>query len=655
MNAPAIAIASKPTPPERQNLEHQADYNTISSLPEVWSLAAQRFGETVALHNPYAKPEVKLTFAQMWQHIQQFAAGLQALGVSAGDRVALFSENSSRWFVADQGIMTTGAVDVVRSSQAEQEELLYILKDSEATALVVENQDTLTKLDQHLHDLPIQLVILLSDQEPDTESELNILNFPQVLEQGKNHTFQPIEQTPDTLAALVYTSGTTGKPKGVMLSHGNLLHQVTSLGAIVQLEAGDRVLSILPPWHVYERAIEYFALSQGCTLVYTTLRHVKRDLNAQHPNYFVSVPRLLESIYETVQKQLSKESARKQRLVNILFSISDRYIKARRLVNGLSLEQQQPSGFQRLWARLQCLTLVLIHALADRFIYKKIREQIGANLKQTICGGGALAQKLDDFYEIIGIEVLEGYGLTETSPVLTARRSWHNLRGSAGKPILETEIRIVDPDTRETLPQGEKGLVWARGSQIMQGYYRNPEATDKVIDAEGWFNTEDLGWLTVQEDLVLTGRAKDTIVLSNGENVEPKPIENACMRSRYIDQIVVVGQDQRSLGALIVPNFDNLQGWAEQNQYHLQLPDEESASGEETIDLNSKPVQEFFRQEINREAKNRPGYNPNDRIGVFRLISEPFSQENGMLTQTLKVKRHIVREQYSDLIDEMFA
>lgn len=653
MNSPSLVTAAQPTPRERQNLERQPDYGTANSLPEVWALAAERFGDIVALQNPHAKPTVSLTYAQMWEQIQQFAAGLQALGVQAEERVALFSENSPRWFIADQGCMTAGAVDAVRSSQADAEELLYILSNSEARSLIVENRDTLNKLRDRIGDLPIQQAILLSDEEPEDNPDLPTFNFPQVL--AKGDSLQPVEQSRDTLATLLYTSGTTGKPKGVMLSHGNLLHQVDTLGAIVQPQPGDRVLSILPTWHVYERAAEYFILSRGTTLVYTTLRHVKSDLKDQEPRYFVSVPRLLESIHDGIQKQFRKESATRQRLIDFLFATSERYVEARRIVEGLSLEYQHPSTFQRLKARSQTLALGPIHALGDRIVYQKIRDQIGPQLKQTICGGGALAMRLDTFYEIIGIEVLEGYGLTETSPVLTARRPWDNLRGSAGKPIPGTEIRIAHPETRETLPQGEKGLVLARGPQIMQGYYRNPDATDKAIDSEGWFNTEDLGWLTVQQDLILTGRAKDTIVLSNGENVEPQPIESACLRSPYIDQIVVVGQDKRSLGALIVPDRDNLQQWATEHQYQLQLPDTEAAGEGETIDLNSKPVQELFRQELNREVRNRPGYSANDRIGVFRVILEPFSVENGMLTQTLKIKRPVVMERYGDAIEAMYG
>jgi long-chain acyl-CoA synthetase len=582
-----------------------------------------------------------MTYIELWEQIQQFAAGLQSLGVSLRAKVGLFSENNLRWLIADQGIMVAGAVDAVRSSQASQDELIYILRNSEATALVVENQATLNKLVEQIHDLPIKLAIVLSDEEVETHPGLKVLNFSQIMEIGSNQTFSPVEQTRESLATLVYTSGTTGQPKATMLSHGNLLHQVSSLAVVVQLEAGDRVLSILPTWHIYERVIEYFAFSQGCTLIYTNLRHFKQDLKVQKPQYFVSVPRLLESIHDEVHKQFRQESAQKRRLINYMLAMSDRYIRARRIVHRLSLEQQNPSMWQRQRARTQTAILWPIHALADRLIYKKVREQIGAELKQTICGGGSLSPSLETFYEIIGIEVLVGYGLTETAAALTTRRPEHNLRGSAGIPIPGTEIWIVDPKTRKTLPQGEKGLVLARGPQIMQGYYHNPEATNKAINPKGWFNTEDLGFLTAQQDLVLTGREKDTIVLSNGENVEPEPIENACLRSDYIDQIVVVGQDRRSLGALIVPNWDNLEEWAE-NQ-GLQL------------NLDSQPVQNLFRQELDREVRNRPGYSSNDRIVPFRLISEPFSQENGMLTQTLKIKRHVVTERYSDLINEMFA
>lgn len=188
----------------------------------------------------------------------------------------------------------------------------------------------------------------------------------------------------------------------------------------------------------------------------------------------------------------------------------------------------------------------------------------------------------------------------------------------------------------------------------MKGYFENPEATAKAIDEDGWFDTGDLGWLTRQNDLVLTGRAKDTIVLSNGENIEPQPIEDACVRSPYIDQMVLVGQDQKALGALIVPNFEALQKWADGQNLKLKLPDSESANDSQALDLDSEPVRDLFRKELNREVKNRPSYRADDRIGPFRLISEPFTMENGMLTQTLKIRRPVVMERYRDMIDAMY-
>ncbi|MDR9404742.1 MAG: AMP-binding protein, partial [Halothece sp. Uz-M2-17] len=268
----------------------------------------------------------------------------------------------------------------------------------------------------------------------------------------------------------------------------------------------------------------------------------------------------------------------------------------------------------------------------------------------VISGGGALAKHIDDFYEVIGIPLLVGYGLTETSPVTHARRLYHNLRGSSGPAIPETETKIVDPETKKSLPDGEKGLVMIRGTQVMQGYYKKPEATAKAIDEEGWFDTGDLGWITPTGDLVLTGRAKDTIVLSNGENIEPQPLENACLRSIYIDQIMVVGQDQRCLGALIVPNVEVLQQWSQDHDLNLDF-----SEGKLGDTLADSQIQKLFRDELNREVKNRPGYRIDDRIGVFKLILEPFSVDNGMMTQTLKIKRPVVYEHYQDMIDGMFA
>ncbi|QEI42319.1 Long-chain-fatty-acid--CoA ligase FadD15 [Dolichospermum sp. UHCC 0315A] len=638
---------------ERESLALQSlvDYTNVESLPEIWTLAARKFGNIVALHNPHSKPEVKITYSQLSGQIQQFAAGLQTLGINInnsdtlpyGERVSLIADNSPRWFIADQGIMTAGAVNAVRSAQAEREELLYIISHSGSTALVIEDLKTLNKLGESLNELPIKLVVLLSDEAPPTERNFPVVNFSQLLDIGSNNTLIATKQSSESLATLIYTSGTTGKPKGVMLSHKNLLHQVKNLGTVVQPKKGDIALSILPTWHSYERSGEYFLLSQGCTQIYTNLRSVKGDLKKFKPNYMIAVPRLWESIYEGVQKQFREQPAKKQSLVKFLLETSQKYIEARRICQGLSLNHIHASFIERSQAKITELGLLLFHALGEKLVYAKVREATGGKIKHVISGGGALPAYIDNFFEIVGVEILQGYGLTETSPVTNARRPWRNLRGSSGQPIPGTEVKIVNPETRQPLPVGERGLVLLKGPQIMQGYYQNPEATTKAIDTEGWFDSGDLGWVTPENDLVLTGRAKDTIVLTNGENIEPQPIEDACLRSPYIDQIMLVGQDQRSIGALIVPNLEALEKWAE------------TQNNSQKIDLESKIVQDLFRQELNREVQNRPSYRADDRVGPFKLIEEQFSIENGLMTQTLKIRRHVVMSRYCDIINAMFA
>ncbi len=637
---------------ERANLQQVTLYDSVQSLPEIWPLAAKHFGQITALHDPHITPEVKFTYEQLNQQIQKFAAGLQALGVvstengtSLPPRVALFADNSPRWMIADQGIIMAGGADVVRSGTADIEELIYILQDSGSISLVVENLALLQKLSDRLQDLPIHLIILLSEEDPNSDENLPVVKFSQVIATGEERPLKPTNQNLETLATLLYTSGTTGKPKGVMLTHGNLLYQINNIGAILQPQPGECTLNILPTWHTFGRTGEYFFLSQGCTQIYTTKRYLKKDFQEYKPHYVISVPRVWELIYEGVQKQLREQPANTQKLAKFFLGISQQYITARRISQGLVLELDQPSQSQKLLATLKSWLLLPLHTVGEKIVYQKIRQATGGRLKFAVSGGGSLAMHLENFFEIVGIGLLVGYGLTETSPVLTARHHWENLRGSAGRPIPGAEIKIVDPESGKTLPPGEKGVVLARGPQIMVGYYQNPEATKKAIDSEGWFNTGDIGWMTPRNDLVLTGRAKDTIVLTNGENIEPQPIEDACARSQYIDQIMLVGQDQKFLGALIVPNIEAVEEWAAQSN---------PSESEPQINWESQEVQELFRQELNREVKNRPGYRPDDRVGPFRLILEPFTIENGMTTQTMKIKRPVVTEHYRDMINRMF-
>ncbi len=649
---------------EEYEMTGLVDYSEVKSLSEIWEIAANKFGDVTALIDPHSKPSTTLTYSQLHYQIQQFAAGIQALGIPQNSdenippRVALFADNSHLWMIADQGIMMAGAADAVRSSAADREELLYILEHSGSIGLVVENIKTLNKLAPEIYNssnILLQWIVLLSEEEAseskniqDSQTDIRIINFSQLIQLATNFKFQPSESNPQKLATLMYTSGTTGKPKGVMLNHSNLIHQISTLTALIQPNVGDKTLSILPTWHSLGRVGEYYTMSQGCTQVYTNRRYFKQDLQEYKPQYIMGVPRLWESIYEGIQKSFRDKSPRMQKLINNFLKMSGRYIKAVRTWKKLDLENLNPTTAEIINAWKTTILLAPLHFLGENIVYKKIQQATGGNIKQLICGGGSLAKHLEDFFEIVGIEILVGYGLTETSPVLSARRYYRNLRGSSGKPIPGTQIKIVDLETRETLPNNAKGLVMAKGEQLMQGYYLNPEATRKAIDSERWFDTGDIGWLTTENQLVLTGRAKDTIVLTNGENIEPQPIENACLRSPYIDQIMIVGQDQKSLGALIIPNIEALEAWV-LNQNH------KIANSDINANLNHQIIRDLFREELNREVRNRGGYRRDDEIIVFELIPEPFTIENGLLTQTLKVRRNVVMERYRNTIVNLFS
>ena len=626
---------------EKNNWAKSIQYDDVSGIPEVWSVVAEKYGNHLALHDPHTTPETKYTYAELASAIEQFAVGLQTLGIGYKDKVALFSENRPRWMVADQGIMTAGAIDAVRGANADKAELMFILEHSDSVGLIVQDITTLSKLGADLAPLGLRCIILLTDEAAEIDVDLGgakLLNFSEVMKLGAEASLRPVTRSRDDIATLMYTSGTSGMPKGVMLSQGNLLSQIRGASSVVNVGPEQKVMSILPIWHSYERSFEYFTLSQGVTQIYTNIRSVKKDLKEHSPQYMVAVPRLWESIYEGVQKQFREQPEGKQKLVNFFVTKSQEYIKARRVVEGLNLDQLESSGGQKLAARLKMAYLWPLHQLGDRIVYSKVRQALGGKVDYLVSGGGSIADYLEDFYELAGIQILGGYGLTETSPITHVRRPWRNLRGADGQPVPSTEALIVNLETRQPVPNGTTGLVLLRGPQVMQGYYKNEAATAKAIDSEGWFDTGDLGQITDAGDLIITGRAKDTIVLTNGENIEPTPIENACLRSPYVDQIMLVGQDQKFIGALIVPNREALEKRVGSN-----------------IDLNSAEVQNLFKKELKREVSNRPGYRADDQIRSFALLEDPFTVENGLLTQTLKVKRNQVSDRYQETIAALFT
>ncbi|WP_017325478.1 long-chain fatty acid--CoA ligase [Synechococcus sp. PCC 7336] len=637
-----------------------------TALGDVWYQNVRQYADRLALWAPHLEPPVKLTYRQMCEQICCFASGLQAVGVKVGDRVALIADNSPRWLIADRGSLMAGTVNVPRSSSAPETELDYILEHSGSSVAILEDRATLERLHPSLKRLGIRTTILLSDQ-----THPSCLSYPDLMARGASREFDPPALERSQLATIIYTSGTTGRPKGVMLSHGNFMHQVEAIGLAVQPQPGERFLSILPTWHSYERSGEYFLLSRGCELVYTTRRSIKQDLKTYAPHYMVAVPRIWETVYEGVQRQFREKSPLLQKVIFFCLGASERWVRLGRALHNRSLDRDPLTPLQALAARLQRALLTPIHALGNLLVYQKVRQAVGPNFRFAISGGGALADHLETFYEIVGIDILVGYGLTETSPVLTVRPLEHNVRGTSGLPLKETEVQICDPDTLVPLPRAStlsaakqrKGIVRARGPQIMLGYYRNPEATAKVLDAEGWFNTGDLGWLAPDGQIVLTGRAKDTIVLTSGENIEPQPLENACARSPWVDQIVVVGQDQKRLAALVYPNLLQVAqsfGTAIAPQLRQLTQSDDPAhwlERPEAIELlTSQPaVRAAVLSDLQQRLKQRPGYRPDEQLGDFRFVPEPFSIENGLMTQTYKIRRNRVVERYAREISELYG
>ena len=639
---------------DRRALAQHTDWSGLSGIEQLWPQLEALYGDAVALEAPHADQPVTLTYGQLRAGIDQAAAGFAALGVRPGDVVALFAENGPRWLLADQGLMRAGAADAVRGSSAPVEELRYILRDSGAMGLVVESAALLQKLALGSEQLGrLRFVVLLEGERGLAAPVVPCYRWTDLMDRGEaalktSGGFPPAPADPARTATILYTSGTTGEPKGVPLTHANLLHQLRTLGVAVQPAPGDRVLSVLPIWHAYERAAEYFLFSCGCRQTYTTLKQLRGDLQKVRPQYLISVPRLWEALLSGFEDALASMPASRQGLLRGALANSRRYGLRRRQALDLTLAPEPPLG--RAVAGVKAALRWPLHGLASALLWPKVRQQlVGGALRTAISGGGALALHVDGFFEAIGIELLVGYGLTETSPVLTCRRRWTNRRGSAGQPLPDTAIKIVDPEIRAPLAIGERGLVLARGPQVMGGYFHKPEASAKVLDADGWFDTGDLGQLMADGSLVLTGRAKDTIVLSSGENIEPGPLEDCLVACTLVEQVMLVGHDRKSLGALVVPKLEALQGYVRELGLAepAALPDGSPAGADPAL-------LKAFTSRLNRRLAARPGARGDERLAGVALV-EPFSIDNGLLTQTLKQRRDRIANRDAAAIEAIYA
>ncbi|KAL6774385.1 LCL1 [Auxenochlorella protothecoides x Auxenochlorella symbiontica] len=654
-----VQYSPAPQPLERTTSSRKPSLRVTeaASLPDLWQQLSEVHGDAVAFVDPHQQPVSSITFREFSETIDRFAAGLQSLGLEKGERVALFSEGSSRWMVADQGIMAAGGVDAVRGTANPVEELEQIVLSSQASGLVIQDASSLAALLPRLCEGVPQrqlkfVVQLWGDVAEEARAALpcSVLSYAELLARGAETSLQRVDLTEDDLATLVYTSGTTGNPRGVMLTHGNLLYQLRSFPTLLELKAGESTLNLLPPWHIYQRTCQYYIASCGCRQVFTSVRHFRDDLQRHPPTYFVCVPLVLETLYSRVKHMLTRASLVRRTLATSLLAAALAYTRARRVVNKESLAYGCTGTPLLAFARAWLLTMLLapLNWLAQKLVVSKVRAGLGVS-RGIVSGGGSLAAHLDDFYEAIGIPVLNGWGLTETSPVLACRSmtTGPNIRGSVGRPLPGTRVRVVDPGTREEVPDGTQGLLLASGPGLMSGYWNDALGTAAVVlESQGqrWFDTGDLGWKVPEAGgaaagaLVLTGRAKDTIVLSNGENVQPQSLEDAICTSPYITFAVLVGDGHRALGALLVPNRDTLG----------EVPGAIDDSGA----LDVKLVTSLLKAEVTKACVGRA---PWEKVHAVHVLQDPFSMDDGTLTRTMKPCRPKIRIKYASEVKSLEA
>lgn len=628
-----------------------------STLTEVYSRAADRYGDRPAFLSRDASGRfVPTSFRELYEAGLNLATSLAALGVSARDHVAIISDNRLEWIICDYGILLAGAADVPRGTDITEGELVYILSHADARVVFVENLTTLAKLQScHPKLRHIRKIILMSSGG---EAPKGVLRLDDLLAEGarlraagdRTAEERAAAVSPDDLFTIIYTSGTTGTPKGVQLTHANMCSQTANLP--FDLKPGDRALSILPVWHSYERIFEMVAISMGVATYYTSLRAIGEDLRVVKPTVMASAPRLWESLYQKILANVKSANPVRRALFHAAYASTRRAKRAQRFFLGQDLDTRGRTLAESLplaaGHALAWLAAVVPSRLLDGIVLSKMRAIVGGNFRGTISGGGALQPHVDEFFNFIGIPVLEGYGMTETSPVL-AVRTWKNLViGTVGRPYPQTEIRIVDLESGEVLypnvlrrgrGRGLRGEIHVRGPQVMRGYYKDPEGTARVLK-DGWMNTGDIGMITFNNCLKILGRSKDTIVLLSGENVEPVPIEGRLVESPLIEQCMVVGQDQKSLGALIVPAPDGFR------RAGLVVADREEL-------LFREDAHRLVDAEVRRLIGADTGFKPFERIVVWRFVPKAF-EVGDELTNTYKIKRHVIGDRYAGLIGEMF-
>lgn len=588
--------------------------STAATLNDWFSMAVERFSSNPALNVKIDGKWKTYTYFELSALVDRFARGLLSVGLKQGDRIALLSENRPEWVVTDLAVLSIGAVVVPIYPTLPAGQVRHILRDSGAVAIVVSDDKQLQKSKIAAQECPeLQQTVVV-----EAKSKLDgVLSFDELVSAGDVDISlvtalaeRRSSVHKEDLASLVYTSGTTGDPKGVMLTHANIMAAVSGARDAFDLIPGqERFLSFLPLCHVYERIVNYFCLGIGANTYYAeSIFKVHDNMVEVHPTIMQSVPRLFESIYDRVVDVVSKAPVNKQRLFRWALDTGRRYSEV--AYTGKTVP----------------LSLSVFQLVADKLVLSKLREKLGGKVRGFISGGAALRDETAIFFNSIGVPVLEAYGMTETAATISANR-WHKSKvGTVGKAFAPVTIKIASD-----------GEILVKGANIMSGYWNDPVATAEVIDADGWLHTGDIGMIDSDQYLKITDRKKDILVLANGKNVAPQPIEAKLKLSKIVQEVVLL-EDSGGVSAIVVPDMSELRSWAKSNRLA-------------TDDLAALVRTPEARREVKRQIDAQSGELAEfEKVRKIALLDHPLTIEAGELTPTLKVKRKVVRQNYGYLL-----
>ncbi len=579
------------------------------TIPEVFFETAKKFSSKTALLAKENNVYFSYHFDELEKKIKIFSKALLELGAKKGDNIAILSENRPEWVIADLGIMLIGAVTVPIHTTLNAKAICNVINHSEAKIIIVSGMDLLVKVMLFQNELPfLEKIIYIEKLNNDLKktSKKEIIDWEGIvdsldLKEAENIKINFNNFSADDACSIIYTSGTTGIPKGVMLTHKNFLENAEAVKKVVPVKTDDIFLSFLPLSHVLERLAGYYIpLLSGATIAYAeNVKKIAENLKEVKPTILISVPRIFEKFYDTIWDKVKNSSRIEQKLF--------------------------------LWALKQKKDS-LSYQIGDFLVFKKIRKKMGGRLRLAVSGGASLNHKIAKFFLKMKILILEGYGLTETAPVISVNEEKNFKFGTVGRPLPGVKVKIS--------PEKE---ILVKGPNVMKGYYKNEEETLAAFDKEGWFHTGDLGFIDNEGFLTVIGRKKEMIVLSGGKNVWPEVVEKEINHDPFVSQSMVIGHNRKFVSALIVPDWQEVKKFFQKNNLILKNP-EELVKSPELIKL--------FKERIEIINKNLSSY---EDIKKFKLIVNEFSQEREELTPTLKLRRHIIENHYEKEIKEIYS